>query len=146
MKKLLIFIFCLISTLNYSQVIEPTKTLPKNVTIETLEMLGDSIKIIKADDYNFDVLIINKKDTIKAAYLSFKYNLKEYITEGSKFEQQNKTVFYNGSFPFEAMRVNSDKLSFFWFRYTETFSSKTFTFMCTIEKLKELENQIKNFD
>lgn len=146
MKTLLIFTFCLISNLIYSQVISPTKKIPKEITVEALKTLGDSIKIIKADNYNFDVLIINKKDTIKVEYLTFKYNLKQNISEASKFTQQNKTIVYNNSYPFEVMRVNSDKLSFFYFTFNETFSAKRYIYNCTIEKLKELENQIKNFD
>lgn len=146
MKKLLIFISFLTSILNYSQIITSTKTLPKKVNIESLKIFGDSIKIIKADKYNFDVLVINKKDTLKVEYLTFKYNLKKNINECSKFEQQNKTIMYKDSYPFEVMRVNSANLSFFWFAFTETISSKRYIYMCTIDKLKELENEMKNFD
>ena len=153
MKNILMIFFSLITCLVYSQndllapVIIQTKEIPKEITIDYLKTVGDSIKIIKADDYDMEMLLINKNDSVKINYLLFiQYLKKDIILIASKFEDKNKTILFKSSYPFEAMRVNSDRLSFFWFTYIDTYTEKRYIYNCSIEKLKELAPQLIEFN
>ncbi len=118
------------------------KTPPKELTKEFLKIVGDSIKIIKADNYNLYVYFINKKDTIEISYGELKYTIKPLFDMASQFEIIGKTKVIT-SYPFTILCTNTKLISFAHFKFEDMTKSKNYLYFMTKEKLKELSSQIQ---
>ena len=138
----LIAVFLFKTSNSQTESIINSKAPPKELTKEFLKIVGDSIKIIKADNYNLYVYLINKKDTIEISYGELKYSAKPLFDIASQFETIGKTKVIT-SYPFTMLCVNAKSISFVNFKYEDMIKSKNYLFFMTKEKLKELTTQIQ---
>ncbi len=118
------------------------KTPSKEITKEFLKTVGDSIKFIKADNYNINVYLINKKDTIEISYGELKYVVKPIFDIAVKFEEIGKTKVITNS-PFSIFCTNTKLISFSHFKYEDILKSKNYLYFMTKDKLRELTEQIQ---
>lgn len=139
---LVLLLFLLKYGISQGVTIIDTKQLPKELNLDFLKVVGDSIKFIKADDYNAFVYMINKKDTIEISFSEIKYTIKPMFEEAAKFEVKGKTKAIK-NYPYSMLSVNAKTISFGNFIFEDLVKSKRYLFWMTKEKLIDLVKKIE---
>ena len=147
MKNLLLGAILLFSMISFGQTIINTKPFPKEITQQFLFIAGDSIKIVKSENYNKiynpEYTIINKKDSTNISLVELKYDVTDKLKKCIDFKTKNKTIVFD-SWPFSIFRANSNNLNFITFRYVDSLKNVRYNYYMTVEKAENLYSEILN--